>query len=166
MDRIIHLRRLHAMESMDRDHDEKTLLAVCRGKFTVSAYYRATRRNFQVSKLKCPHPVYELVQVLNIGRLRGGRFTNVTNARYCARYDTRSDTVTNAETLSGFFADIVEARTYCTTRAHVSAKSTETNRGFISEFGKINLNDGGPFLPTPCKTVKLAGGPAQHWCLA
>ena len=76
---------------------------------------------------------------LVVGRLQGGHFTNVTNAQYCVRrYDTRSDTVTNAETLSGFFADIVEARTYGTTRAHVSAKSTEINRGLISEFGKIS----------------------------
>ena len=65
--------------------------------------------------------------------------------------------MTNAETLSGFFADIVEARTHGTTSAHVSAKSTETNRGFILEFGKISQNDGGPFLPTLCKAVKLAG---------
>ena len=62
-----------------------------------------------------------------VGRLQGGRFTNVINAQYCARrYDTRSDTVTNAETLSGFFADIVEARP-----AHVATKSTETNTGHI-----------------------------------
>ena len=46
--------------------------------------------------------------------------------------------MTNAETLSGFFADIVEARTYGTNRAHVSAKFKEINRGLISEFGKIS----------------------------
>ena len=74
--------------------------------------------------------------------------------------------MTNAETLSGFFADIVEARTYGTTSAHVSAKSTEINRGLISEFGKISLKDGGPFLPTLCKAVKLGRGPAQQWHLA
>ena len=56
-------------------------------------------------------PLYQLRRCcLVVGRLEGGQFTNVTNAQYCARrYDTRSDTVTNAETLSGFFADIVAA---------------------------------------------------------
>ena len=77
------------------------------------------------------------------GRLQGGRFTNVINAQYCApRYDTRSDTVTNAETLSGFFADIVAARP-----AHVATKSTETNT-FNS------WNDGAP-LSSLCKAVFL-----------
>ena len=71
-------------------------------------------------------PVISCAGVVH-GRLQGGHFTNVINAQYCARrYDTRSDTVTNAETLSGFFADIVEARP-----AHVATKSTETNTGHI-----------------------------------
>ena len=88
-------------------------------------YPLLSRLTKQSTYTKMP-PVISCAGVVH-GRLQGGRFTNVINAQYCARrYDTRSDTVTNAETLSGFFADIVEARP-----AHVATKSTETNTGHI-----------------------------------
>ena len=68
------------------------------------------------------------------------------NAQYCApRYDTRSDTVTNAETLSGLFCR------YCRAARPMWRPNLQK-----PTLGHISWNDGGP-LSTLCKAVLLAG---------